>query len=252
MKEPYKLFGNIKKARVTSGLSQKDLAKRLGVSDKTVSAYETGRAIPPTPTMAKIAELTSTSVSELLGIETHTEREDIAKRLEKIEQKISFYGSAPVEAKDLRLDAFVGVVLKDEKGKIYLIREKDKHDITKERWNLPGGLVEKDEGFVEAAARETREKTGYSITVNSVLGCYKCKKNSNSWIFIVFEGRVSGKVGKRVDSDVMEGKWFDEKSFLKLDSSKIVHPDMRLVNQIADENRGLKIDSVKYIEYKNE
>lgn len=249
MEEPYILFGNIKKARVTSGLSQKDLAKKLGVSDKTVSAYETGRAIPPTPTLAKIAEITKISISELLGIEVTIDKENIAERLEKIEQKISYYGSAPIDTRDLRLDAFVGVVLKDEKGKIYLIREKDKHDITKDRWNIPGGSVERDEGLIEAAIRETGEKTGYSITVNSVLGCYKCKKGSNSWIFIVFEGRVSGKFVKRADMDVIEGKWFDEKSFMKLDSKEIVHPDMQLVYQIADENKGLKIDSVKYIEY---
>ena len=249
MKEPYKLFGNIKKARVTSGLSQKDLAKRLGVSDKTVSAYETGRAIPPTPTLANIAEITGVSVSELMGV---VKEDEITKRLDKIEQKINYIGSAPVETKDLRLDAFVGVVLKDEKDRIYLIREKDKHDITKKRWNLPGGSVDKDEGFIEAAIRETKEKTGFDITVNSLLGCYKCKKGHNSWIFIVFEGRLSGKESVKIDTDVMEGKWFDEKPFMELNSSEIVHPDMRLVYQIADENRGLKIDSVKYIEYENE
>lgn len=249
MKEPYKLFGNIKKARATSGLSQKELAKRLGVSDKTVSAYETGRAIPPTPTLAKISEITGVSVPKLIGIE---KEDEIAKRLEQIEQKISHYGAAPINAKNLRLDAFVGVVLKDEKGRIYLIKERDKHDITKNRWNLPGGSVDKDEGLIDAAIRETREKTGFDISVNSLLGCYKCKKGPNSWIFIVFEGRLSGKGTKKLDPDVTEGKWFDHDSFTQLNSSAIVHPDMRLVYRIADESRGLKIDSVKYIEYENE
>lgn len=250
MKEPYSLFKNIKKARVTSGLSQKELGKKLGVSDKTVSAYETGRAIPPSPTLFKIADITGISLLKIMGVED--EESDIAKRLDQIEQKISYIGSAPDKALDLRLDAYVGVVLKDEQNKIFLIREKDKHDISKERWNLPGGSVEKNEGFIEAAIREVREKTGYNISVNSILGCYKCKKGSNSWIFIVFDSRLIGKVGHIEDSDVIEGKWFDEKSFLELKSSDIVHPDMRLVYQIADENRGLKIDSVKYIEYENE
>jgi len=249
VKEPYILFKNIKKARATAGLSQKELADRLGVSDKTVSAYETGRAIPPTPTLANIAEITGVSVSEIMGV---AREDEITKRLDKIERKISYYGEAPINTDNLKLDAFVGVVLKDEKDRVFLIREKDKHDITEMRWNLPGGSVDRDEGLIEAAIRETKEKTGFDISINSLLGCYKCRKGFNSWIFIVFEGRLSGNGGKKKDPDVIEGKWFDEKSFIALRSTEIVHPDMRLVYQIAGENRGLKIDSVKYIEYKNE
>lgn len=88
MNEPYKLFENIKKARTSAGLSQKELAKRIGVSDKTVSAYETGRAIPPTPTLAKIAEITNTTVQEFLGIQ-NTSNENIEIKLKKIEERIS-------------------------------------------------------------------------------------------------------------------------------------------------------------------
>ena len=89
MKEPYILFKNIKKARVTSGLSQKDLAKRLGVSDKTVSAYETGRAIPPTPTLAKIAELTGTSLSAIVGIEENNKDDKINERFNNLDKRLS-------------------------------------------------------------------------------------------------------------------------------------------------------------------
>ena len=52
------LFEKIKKARLLAGLSQKDLAQKLGVSDKTISAYEMGRAIPPVLALQKIAEVT--------------------------------------------------------------------------------------------------------------------------------------------------------------------------------------------------
>jgi len=56
------LFDRIKKARLIAGLSQKDLAKKLGVSDKTISAYEMKRAIPPVLTLQKIAEATKQPV----------------------------------------------------------------------------------------------------------------------------------------------------------------------------------------------
>ena len=92
MKEPYILFKNIKKARTSSGLSQKELAKRLGVSDKTVSAYETGRAIPPTPTLSKIAEITNVTMSEILGeSENNTQKtyNNIARQLDNIENRLT-------------------------------------------------------------------------------------------------------------------------------------------------------------------
>ena len=111
MKEPYVLFGNIKKARVTSGLSQKDLAKRLGVSDKTVSAYETGRAIPPTPTLAKIADIIHKPISELLGIEEGQNGDEIAKRLKKIEEHLSKQNSGEILKQRIKIYAIVGVVL---------------------------------------------------------------------------------------------------------------------------------------------
>jgi transcriptional regulator with XRE-family HTH domain len=53
------LFKNIKKAREAKGLSQKQLGLRLNVSDKTISAYEQGRAIPPIHTLKRISEITS-------------------------------------------------------------------------------------------------------------------------------------------------------------------------------------------------
>ena len=68
------------------------MADHLGISDKTISAYETGRAIPPSSTLAKIAELTNVSVSKIVG---ETENDDeyninrISERIEQIEQRLS-------------------------------------------------------------------------------------------------------------------------------------------------------------------
>ena len=54
------------------------------------------------------------------------------------------------------LDIFVGVVLLDYQERIYLIKEADKNKIGKNRWNLPGGSVDGEEGLVEAVLRETK------------------------------------------------------------------------------------------------
>lgn len=67
MSKPLRLGKRIKKARVLSDMSQEELAKKLGFTNKTVSAYETGRAIPPVPTLQKIAEVTNTTLEYLVN-----------------------------------------------------------------------------------------------------------------------------------------------------------------------------------------
>lgn len=50
----------IRKARLDAGLSQTDLGNAIGLSDKSISAYEKGRATPP--------------LSKLKGISRETHR----------------------------------------------------------------------------------------------------------------------------------------------------------------------------------
>ena len=90
MQDPYLLFKNIKKARLLAGLSQEELAEKLGVSAKTISAYETGRAIPPSPTLIRIAEITSVSVDELAGNgNVSSKHQKIEKKLRKLEERVA-------------------------------------------------------------------------------------------------------------------------------------------------------------------
>jgi ADP-ribose pyrophosphatase YjhB (NUDIX family)/DNA-binding XRE family transcriptional regulator len=252
VKEPFVLFKNIKKARATSGLSQKELAKKLGVSDKTVSAYETGRAFPPTPTLARIAEITNTPVSEILGVEKPEDKNEISKRLKNIEQQIANQNHNEKLIERVKIDAFVGVVLTDEQERIFLIKEEDKYRISLGRWNLPGGSVDNSESLIDSAKRETKEETGYNVKIISLVGCYKCKKGDASWIYVVFKAVTDGEVKEKTDPGVKRGKWFTKEEFLKLDPSRMVHPDMKLVYNIATKNRGLKTDSIKFIDYDKE
>jgi len=52
----YSLGETIKKARKESRLSQKEFADILHVSDKTVSSYEVGRALPSFEMMQKMSK----------------------------------------------------------------------------------------------------------------------------------------------------------------------------------------------------
>lgn len=57
----------IKELREKSGLTQLQLAERLGVSDKTVSKWETGKGYPDITLLEPIAEAFSVSVAELIS-----------------------------------------------------------------------------------------------------------------------------------------------------------------------------------------
>lgn len=75
----------IKSARRLANISQKQLAEKLGLSEKTISAYEKNRAIPPAPTLQKIATITGQPITYFLdnGIKKVT-LEDIAEKLDII------------------------------------------------------------------------------------------------------------------------------------------------------------------------
>lgn len=62
-------FGNlIYEKRKQAGLSQSQVARLIGVSDKAVSKWENGRAKPTTDTLRKLSELFAVPIDELLRL----------------------------------------------------------------------------------------------------------------------------------------------------------------------------------------
>ena len=76
-------FGEkLKLLRKRSGLSQEQLAQRLGVTKGMVSSYETSMRMPSYPVLLKIAQLFHVSTDTLLGLESD-ERIDLSGLTEK-------------------------------------------------------------------------------------------------------------------------------------------------------------------------
>ncbi len=76
----------LRQARVEAALSQKDLADSLKLSDRTISAYEKGRAMPPLDTLQSISNLTHKSINYFLDEEIgEGEDLDLQVKLKKIE-----------------------------------------------------------------------------------------------------------------------------------------------------------------------
>lgn len=87
IKKSLNLGTKIKTARKEAGMSQKQLASLLGVSDKAVSAYEVGRAQPPVETLREISNVTYKPVNYFVDI-NDVEEMSVADRIAKIEHEL--------------------------------------------------------------------------------------------------------------------------------------------------------------------
>lgn len=73
-------FGNfIYKCRCKAGLTQAAVAEYLGVSNKAVSKWETGKSKPSTNALRKLSALFSISIEELLRLRKSKDKMDIKK-----------------------------------------------------------------------------------------------------------------------------------------------------------------------------
>ena len=65
----------LKELRKEQGLTQEQLGSRLGVTNKTVSRWETGNYMPPVDCLAAMSELYGLSMNELVAGRRLSERE---------------------------------------------------------------------------------------------------------------------------------------------------------------------------------
>lgn len=59
---------NIKKAREKAGLTQKELADKLGLAQSTIAMWETENSLPRTNKLPILAKLLNCTTDELLGV----------------------------------------------------------------------------------------------------------------------------------------------------------------------------------------
>ncbi len=99
----------IKTARKAKGVSQEELAVRLGVVRQTVSKWENGMSVPDADVLIQIAELLDVPVSQLLGMEPESGVQDMAGELARLNKEFA----AKIQKEKLRaeLDKKRGVIL---------------------------------------------------------------------------------------------------------------------------------------------
>lgn len=108
---------NLKQIRKSKGITQEELAIKLGVVRQTVSKWEKGISVPDSEMLIEIAEFFETSVAELLGEtininETETSISELSNKLSLINEQLAKEKETKRKAiKALSIAGIVGVVI---------------------------------------------------------------------------------------------------------------------------------------------
>lgn len=88
------MITNLKNARRQKGLKQRELAKLLSVSSKTISNYEAGSRDPDVKMLVKMAVVLNVTTDYLVGLQQKTLIEQIKERVLdlKREELVSLLG----------------------------------------------------------------------------------------------------------------------------------------------------------------
>jgi transcriptional regulator with XRE-family HTH domain len=85
-----KEFGKrLKGARIESKMSQRSLGLALGLSDKTISSYESSRSYPNLEVLAKISTILGKSMEYFVSSQKEIFIEDYLKKVLDKQQKLS-------------------------------------------------------------------------------------------------------------------------------------------------------------------
>lgn len=91
--EPQKIGQFIRILRKQRGLTQRELAEAIGVTDKAVSRWERGRGLPDVSLLSPLAGALGTSVTELLAGEPLSEEERTARGDSVLLEALRYTGS---------------------------------------------------------------------------------------------------------------------------------------------------------------
>lgn len=100
------LANNIKELRKNRKLNQVELAKQLNVSQQTVGAWETGRAIPGSDTLDMLANYFGVTTDYLLGRNgLEDQKEDaVALTWSDLDMPMPYGGKIPDDLKETYID----------------------------------------------------------------------------------------------------------------------------------------------------
>ncbi len=93
--------------RKQKGLTQRQLADELGISDKTISKWETGKGFPEISLLLPLCEHLNITVNELLSAERLSDKEYKQKAEENM---VNMIKEKEANIKNMRLSAITGLI----------------------------------------------------------------------------------------------------------------------------------------------
>ncbi len=105
-----KIGSFLKTLRKEKNLTQEQLAEQLGVSNRTVSRWETGNNMPDISLLTEIAEFYDVSIPELINGERKSE--EMKEEVKEVAETMSYYAKAEKEqlVKSIRNMSFIGLI----------------------------------------------------------------------------------------------------------------------------------------------
>ena len=181
----------IKEAREKSGMTQKALAKKLGVAEKFVNEVETGRKIINESLISKVSKVLNTDLNDINMVVTDEELQKELKAEKQVRQ------TKPAEVNEVWNQAF-GSVLKNVPIYDYsLTQVKGYKQLATASNKIDGHTANK----VFYLRIENNDMTGYRIQENDLSLCYSIKEIENNSICLVeFNGKRVIRQIKKLDN----------------------------------------------------
>ena len=181
----------IKEAREKSGMTQKALAKKLGVAEKFVNEVETGRKIINESLISKVSKVLNTDLNDINMVVTDEELQKELKAEKQLRQ------TKPADVNEVWNQAF-GSVLKNVPIYDYsLAQVKGYKQLATASNKIDGHTANK----VFYLKIENNYMTGYRIQENDLALCYSIKEIENNSICLVeFNGKRVIRQIKKLDN----------------------------------------------------
>ncbi|HAT4263736.1 TPA: helix-turn-helix domain-containing protein [Clostridium perfringens] len=181
----------IKEAREKSGMTQKALAKKLGVAEKFVNEVETGRKIINESLISKVSKVLNTDLNDINMVVTDEELQKELKAEKQLRQ------TKPADVNEVWNQAF-GSVLKNVPIYDYsLAQVKGYKQLSTASNKIDGHTANK----VFYLKIENNDMTGYRIQENDLALCYSIKEIENNSICLVeFNGKRVIRQIKKLDN----------------------------------------------------
>ena len=131
----------LKDLRKEKGITQEQLAEELGVSDRTISRWETGNNMPDISLLVEIADFFDVSIPEIIKGERKSE--EMKEESKEVAETMSYYAKAEKEqlVKSIRNMSIIGFAALLVYMVLYVTGVYDRNDLLRYTYGISEALI---------------------------------------------------------------------------------------------------------------